>query len=39
MDERGLCFEDVAAAVAADGLLVILVTPAVGACFSCALGC
>ena len=39
MDERGLCFEAVVAAVAADGLLVILVPPAVGACFSCALDC
>ena len=39
MAERGLCFEVVVAAVAADGLLVVLVPPAVGACFSCALGC
>jgi len=39
MDERGLCFEAVVAVVEADGLLVVLVPPAVGACFSCALGC
>jgi hypothetical protein len=39
MDERGFCFEAVVAAVEADILLVGLVPPAVGACFSCALGC
>jgi hypothetical protein len=39
MTEQGLCFEAVVAAVEADGLLVVLVPPAVGACFSCALGC
>jgi hypothetical protein len=39
MAERGLCFEAVVAAVEADGLLVVLVPPAVGACFSCALSC
>ena len=39
MTERGLCFEAVVVAVEADGLLVGLVPPAVGARFSCALGC
>jgi hypothetical protein len=39
MTEQGLCFEAVVAVVAADGLLVGLVPPAVGACFSCALSC
>jgi len=39
MDEQGVCFEAVVAAVEADGLLVVLVPPAFGACFSCALGC
>jgi hypothetical protein len=39
MDEQGLCFEAVVAAVEADGLLVVLVPPAVGARFSCDLGC
>ena len=34
MTERGLCFEAVVAAGAADSLLVGLVPPAVGACFS-----
>jgi hypothetical protein len=39
MTEQGLCFEAVVAAVEADGLLVVLVPPAVGACPSCALSC
>ncbi|MFN7896246.1 MAG: hypothetical protein ACK5Q6_08835 [Cyanobacteriota bacterium] len=39
MAEQGLCFEAFVAAVEADGLLVVLVPPAVGACFSCALSC
>jgi hypothetical protein len=39
MDEQGVCSEAVVAAVEADGLLVVLVPPAVGARFSCALGC
>jgi len=39
MDEQGLCFEAVVAAVEADGLLIVLVPLAVGACFSCALSC
>ncbi len=39
MDEQGLCFEAVVAAVAVDSLLVVLVPPAVGACPSSALGC
>jgi hypothetical protein len=39
MAERSLCFEAVVAAGAADGLLVVLLPPAVGARFCCALGC
>jgi hypothetical protein len=39
MAEQGPCFEAVVAAVEADGLLVVLVPPAVDSCFSCALGC
>jgi hypothetical protein len=39
MAERGLCFKAVVAAVEADGLLVVLEQPVVGARFCRALGC